>query len=674
MDEKTVGQIIRHAEQNYIYNTTRMGKYVQWRMHDVIETIDAYLNSKHISGETDSLGRPKPFFNIVTAAVNIWYRATDLDRKDIRIIADKIEDTAMAFIATVHLRNWMKTARFGVFLNQWGRTLARYGSAVVKFVEKDGELVASVIPWNRLIVDPVDFEAIPTIEKFYKTEEQLYKMVKTNGYDKAKVEALCESVKQARKTLDKLQQDEQNDFIELYEVHGELSKAQYLRAKGIEPKEGDDDIYFQQMHVISLVQGEKKDEMDEFVLYVGKEKKHPYMITHLIEEDGRTLSIGAVEYLFDAQWMQNHTVKNMKDTLDIASKLIFQTADPRYVGRNVLNAIETGDIFVHADNSPLTRVANDKPDIGALQNFGTMWQNLAQEITATPDAMRGTNPPANQPWSTTASLLQQGNSLFEIMTENKGLAVTDMMTNFIIPYIKTKMDTKEEVVATLDSQEIAEIDAIYIPQEAIKRFNKEAVNKVLAMKPGVPADQQPQGIPSPYQPQLSEQAVKDQLALLGNKRSFKPDELDMKSWKDVLGDFEWKVNVEVTNEATDKQAAMTTLNTLFQTLASNPYILQNPNAKMVFDAILTETGRISPLQIEQVNAPASRMPNATIREVVDFKDLPPAAKAQMLQFMGIQVSPQDMQPQIAQGNQPTPQTQPVPAASPPAALPGNIGQ
>jgi hypothetical protein len=669
---KTVGEMVRDAEQQYLYGTTRMGKYVNWRMHDVIETIDAYLNSKHISGETDSLGRPKPFFNIVTAAVNIWYRATDLDRKDIRILPDKVSNTALAFIATVHLQLWMKKARFGVFLNQWGRTLARYGSAIVKFVEKDGELIPSVIPWNRFIADAVDFDAIPHIEKFYKTEEQLYKMARANGYDLNKVDELCSAL-QARRTLDNYAKDYQNDFIELYEVHGEMSQAQYLKAQGKEPKEGDDDIFFQQMHVVSLVAGEKESQYDEFVLYVGKEKQDPYMITHLIEEDGRTLSIGAVEYLFDAQWMQNHTAKNMKDTLDIASKLIFQTSDPRYTGRNVLNAIETGDIFIHAENSPLTRVANDKPDISALENYGTMWRQLAQEITATPDSMRGTNPPANQPWSTTSTLLQQGNSLFEIMTENKGLAVADMMTRFIIPFIKTKMDTKEEIVATLDSQEIAEIDAIYIPQEAIKRFNQEAVKKVLAMQPGQPT--QPGSVPSPYQPQLSEQAVKDQLALMGNKRSFTPDELDIKTWKDVLKDLEWEVNVEVTNEGSDKQAVMTTLNTLFQTLASNPYILQNPNAKMVFDAILTETDRISPLQLQQVNSPAARMPNSTIREVVDFRDLPPAAKAQMLQFMGIQVSPEDMQAAALprQPNQPpTPQTQQAPTASPPATgLPAN---
>ena len=645
---KTVGEIIRHAEDNYLFRSVKLGKYVSWSMHDTIEKIDAYLNSQHTSGPTDSLGREKPFFNIVTAATNIWYRATDLDRKNIRIMPDKIQNTAMAFIATVHLQDWMKKARFGVFLNQWGRTLARYGSAVVKFVEKNGELTATVIPWNRVIADPIDFDAVPRIEKFYKTEEQLRKMVKDNGYDATKVEALCEAI-QSRRTLDKNSQDDQNDFIELYEVHGRMSMATYLKAKDKEPKEEDDDNYFQQMHVVSIVSGGEGKEDDEFTLYVGKEKKDPYMLTHLIEEDGRTLSIGAVEYLFDAQWMQNHTAKNMKDTLDIASRLIFQTSDPRYVGRNVLNAIETGDIFIHAENAPLTRVANDKPDIVALQNFGTMWRNLAQEITSTPDALRGNTLPSGTPYALGSLLAQQGNSLFEIMTENKGLAIEDMMREFIIPFIKTKMDTKDEIVATLDSEEIAEIDAMYVPNEAARRYNAKVLQTVLSG-----------GTPSPYQPQLAQQEVKDQLALQGNKRSFTPDELNLKTWKDVLKDFEWKAIVEVVNENTDKQAVMTTLNTIFQTIASNPYILQNPNAKMIFDAILTETGRISPVQLAQVTAPASRMPNATLRESVDFKDLPPSAKVQLLQSMGIQVNPQDIQP--------------APTASPPigaTALPIN---
>jgi hypothetical protein len=607
MSLKTVHDIVRDAETNYLSGSTKMGQYVDWSMHDTIETIDAYLNSKHISGTTDSLGREKPFFNIVSAAVNIWYRATDLDRKNIRIMPDKMSNTALAFIATVKLQNWMKEARFGTFLNDWGRTLARYGSAIVKFVEKDGELTASVVPWNRYIADPVQFDAIPRIEKFYMTPAQLRKQ---EGYDQDMVDALISAVS-ARKTIDGMQKDNMDDFIEVYEVHGELD----TRLLDEEPDLNIEDKeikYRQQMHVVSYVESEG-DKYDDFTLYSGKEKKDPYMLTHLIPEDGRTLAIGAVEYLFEAQWMANHSVKNMKDTLDMASKLIFQTADSKFVGRNVLSAIETGDIFVHKENMPLTRLANDKPDIAAMQNYLSMWQSLGQELTSTPDALRGTTMPSGTPYSLGALLGQEANSLFEIMTENKGLAVEDMMRQYILPHLGTKMDTKDEIIGVLEGEGIAEIDAMYVPQQAIKNHRKDTFDKLgkLLDKP-LDAPINPEELPQPFNPQMEEQAVRQSMAPLGNKRSFVPDDLDEKTWKEAFKDFEMHATVEVTNENTDKQAVLTTLSAVLQTIGSNPQILQDPNAKMILGAILTETGRISPIQLAAASAqPAQPMQTNT---------------------------------------------------------------
>jgi hypothetical protein len=598
---KTVPEVVRAAETNLLMGTTKLGKYVNRSHYETVERIYATLHSKHISGETDSQGRVKPYFNISIASANIWDWATAIKQKNIRIMPDKLEDTGLALIATVHLHEWMRKARFGVFLKEWGRTLSRFGSCVSKFVEQNGELTCSVIPWNRFIADPVDFDAIPHIEKFYKTEEQLYKMADENGYDKKMVEALCNAIS-TRKNIDKTQQDNQSNFIELYEVHGRMSKAVYLKSKGLEPKEEDDDIYFQQMHVISFVATEEGHE--DFTLFSGKEKKDPYMITHLVPEDGCTLSIGAIEAIFDPQWMNNHSVKNIKDTLDIASKLVFQTADSRYVGRNILSAIETGDIFIHKENMPLTRVANDKPDIVALQNFSTMWQNIAQQITSTPDAMRGSTLPSGTPYALGTLLQQQSNHPFEQMLENKGLSVTDMMTTHIIPFLITKMDTKEEIVATLDEQGITEIDAMYVPNQAIKNYNALAVHDVL--------HNDMKGIMSgaiktyPEMQSQMEGGVKQGLAPHGNKRSFKPDEL---SWKLDFKDFKWQVIVEVTSENTDKQAVLTSLSTAFQTIASLAGRPMTPDERLIFSKIMQETGSVSPLQLSIASAQPSPVPS-----------------------------------------------------------------
>jgi len=597
----SICEIVREAEENYTTGTTQIGKYVDWSMYETIERIDAYSNSKHISGDTDSLGREKPFFNIVTSAMNIWYRATDIDRKDIRILPDKLSNTALAFVATIFLQNGMKESRFGVFLNQWGRALSKYGSVVVKFVEQDGKLIPTVVPWNRFIADPIDFNAIPRIEKFYKTPAQLYKMVEKLGYDKNQVDALCNALSE-RETIDGQNKDNQANFIELYEVHGELSKTVYNTSKGIDSEDGDEDIYFQQMHVVSFVADNNKEgEYRDFTLFSGKEAKDPYMITHLIEEDGRTLSIGSVEYLFDAQWMQNHTIKNQKDVLDLSSKLIFQTSDSAYLGRNVLSAIESGDIMVHKDNMPLTQINNSKADIVALQNFGTQWQMLSRELTSTPDALRGTTMPSGTPYSLGALLAQNSSSLFEIMTENKALAIEDMMREFVLPFISKKLDTKDEIVAVLDEAGLSEIDNMYIPKQAAKEYNDEFKKSLLRGE-----------LPEPFNQQEAEGKIRQQLAPLGNKRFIKPDELDEQTWKDALKDFNMKAVVEVSNENTDKQAVLTTLSTVLQSIASNPAILQDPNAKMVFSKILEQTSVISPMQLASTsNTPPPPMPTAS---------------------------------------------------------------
>lgn len=575
--------VVRRLESEYTNGTsTKISEHVEFDMYDTINTIEAYLNSKHISGNTDSLGREKPFFNIVTAAVNIWYRATDIDRKNIRILPDKASDTVVAFIATQLLQNWMREENFGIFLNQWGRSLARYGSSIVKFVRKNGNLNASVVPWARLIVDPIDYTSQPIVEKLYKTPAQLRA---NKAYDQEVVERLIEA-RSTRKTLHGDQRDNRTEFIEVYEVHGELEESLLTENEK-------DTEFVQQMHVVSFVSS--GGEYEDYTLYKGREAKSPYMLTHLIEEDGRTLSIGAVEYLFDAQWMKNHTVKNMKDTLDLASKLIFQTSDGAYVGRNVLSAIETGDILIHQVNQPLTQINNSKADIVAFQNFGMEWERLSQTITSTPESMRGDTLPSGTPYSLGAYLGAQANSLFELMTESKGLYIEEMMREFIIPHIKTKMDTKDEIVAILDNADVDKIDDIYIKKFARKHTNEKL--KQMVLNGEFPSGKDEAEIEAQLQSD-----VRDQLKnSLGTQRFFKPSELPEKTWKELMKNLEMRVAVEVTNENTDKGAVMQTLTALLQTIATNPMILQDPNAKMIFGQILTETGKISPLSLSTPN-------------------------------------------------------------------------
>jgi len=581
--------LVRDQEQNYVEGTTSISKYVEFSMYETVQKIDSYMNSVHISGDVDAIGRQKPFFNIVVAARNIWYRATDIDRKDIRLKVTKSSDVVLTLVANILLRQWMKKNHFGQVLNDWGRTLATYGSAVLKFVEKDGELIVSVIPWNRLLPDVIDFENNLIIEVLEYTPAQLRK---NKAYDQDMVKQLLES-ESLRTDLNNQTKDNKKGYIKVYEVHGEIEK-EYLT-----DKESDEDVFEQQMHVVCFVKGDydrstRSYKYDDYTLYRGKEKKNPYLKTDLISEDGKTLAVGAVQNLFEAQWMTNHSVKMEKDVLDFASLMILQTADTGLVGMNVLNGLVTGDMLVYdAQKDPNgVRQVNNAHDISQIVTFGQMWQSLGREINGISEAMATGEVKAGSAWRQTEALLTESHSLFEIMKENKGLAIEKMLREYIIPHLKTKMDTADEIGEVLQDAEVAQFDSIYVPNEARRRNNKRIKDQVLSGQIAEQGDLM-----------TMEQDVKDELAPLGNQRFLKPSDIPDKTWKEMLKDFEWEPDVNPTGEDSDDRAVMETLNTMLKTAVNQPELY-----KFLVNKILEKTGQISPVEIPNFKAPQQLSP------------------------------------------------------------------
>ena len=205
--------------------------------------------------------------------------------------------------------------------------------------------------------------------------------------------------------------------------------------------------------------------------------------------------------------------------------------------------------------------------------------------------MRGENQPAGSAWRQTEALRQESHSLFELMTENKGLAVENMLTKYIIPHVKKLMDTPDELAATVDSVGIMEFDSMYVPNEAIRRDNEQVKKTILSGEVAQNLD-----LPT------LEGDIKKELSNLGTQRFIKPSDLDGVKWKEALKDLEWEVDCEITDEAKDKMAIMETLKTVFTTLA-NPNTaaaLETPKGKFIFNKILEETGAVSELELAQI--------------------------------------------------------------------------
>ena len=584
-DVRTIPEIIREIEQMDENGETTYSEYVTESMREDINKTEAYINSKHISGDTDYLGREKPFFNIVMAARNVWYRATDIDRKDIKVRADKQKDIIKAFLATLKLQEWMKTVNFGQFLNDWGLSLATHGSTVAKFIEKDGELSAQVIDWNNLLCDAIDFDGNVKIEKLYYTPAQLKKQ---KGYDQELVEELLKNTTK-RETMDGHAKDNKDDYILVYELHGELPLSL------LTDEEEDEDTFVQQMHVVSLSDSKEVSisdgEGESYTLYSGKEAKDPYMITHLIKKDGQTYSGGAVKNLFEAQWMVNDSQKQIKDQLELASKIVFQTSDGAFAGKNALTNIENGDILVYKTKEPLTRLAGT-PDIVAMQSFKADWQNVAMQINGINEAMVQA-PKSGSAWRQTQAALQEAHSLFELMTENKGLAIIKMLREYVIPHFKKKLNNSEEISMTLEDYQIKQIDQMYVPNEITRMMNER--KKAIILSGEIYDPTQEEGLIAKTEEEIMAN-------LTGNQRFIKPSEVESKTWKEVFKDMEMDLEIDVTGEVRDVQGALATLTTVLQTIASNPQALLDPNFKMIFNKIIMLAGGISPVELETTQA------------------------------------------------------------------------
>lgn len=587
--ENSVYELVRRNENAWILGNVKTSKYVYENFYEDISTIEAYLNSKHISGDKDSLGRDKPFFNIVLAARNIWFRCTDLDRKNIVAKAKKQKDYIPSLLFTAHLNKWMKEENFGQYLNDWGLYLASYNAAVTKFVEKDDRLHIKVIPWQKMIVDVLNFEQNPIIEILEFTQEELRSH---KEYDQDIVENLIKS-QVNRKMVDRQMKDFMHpNFVRLYEVHGQMPLS------WLTGKEKDKNTYEQQMHVVSFVGGKNDGSFNDFTLYSGREKQNPYQLTQLVPAvDGSISLMGSVKSLFDAQWMTNHTVKNIKDQLDIASKLIFQTNDPAYANQNVLENIEQGQLMIYQQGyNPLAQVQNNSHDISALESFMGQWKELTQTITNTPNVMSGMAQSNIGAYRKELLMIQQSQANFDIMVQNKGLAIERMMRDYITPYLIGKMGNSDELVMELNSYGIDKIDKAYINNESIKRFNSKLVNAVV--------NGQFDNLPNLTDEQ---QGVQEQLSNMGGVRFIKPSEIDDVTWADIFEDFESDVTYQITDENGDQQTILSSLNGLLQTII-NPAgqaALQTPQGKLIFNEILNQIGVISPVEFNEL--PAQQM-------------------------------------------------------------------
>lgn len=525
--------------------------------HQTLKKILYYTESKYESGQKDRRGKLKPFFNIVNFRVNVATRATDLDTKDIQIVADEPQFMPMSFLLQKEVYNWMKDSNFAQTLNEMGNTRAKFGGVLVKkcIEQEEGEeeeLELEVVDWRNVIVDPGCPDEM-VIEKHYMTENEL-----------AEKDGVWEGVREAIDVVRKTPAGK----LEVFELTAELPEA-------YAPEGGDEYTY----RIQKFIMYNKTKSGKAVIMYHEFLDEFPYKYLAWEKVNGR-LGRGIVEDGFEAQQWTNDAVIKEKEAMELGSKVIFKSTDPN-IQNNILSEVENGQIIKIAQGSDLAianTITNNLPEFRQLIQS---WDSQLEKTTSTFNAVTGETMPSGTAYRTTAILNQEATSMFDYRREEMGIFLVEIFTDWIIPYLLKKFNKAHILAAEFTPDELAAIDDSFANFEA----NQKVKASILAGNPIYAED---------YAKLVAE--TKDLLKKSKDKRFLDIPKGQYKNWQP-------KVTILTTGEQKNKAVILESLNNVLMTAAKAPQVLTDPTLSKVFAKILEVSGSgISPISLGMGNS------------------------------------------------------------------------
>jgi hypothetical protein len=533
---------------------------------ETLRRIELYFNSKFESGEFDSQGFKKFFYNIVQFPVDIEAKATDIDTKDYVFVPESIDYQTGTFLIQKEFIHWLKENKWGQKLNELVRARPKYGTVVVKKV-KD---TIKPVNLHNLINDP-RVEHLwqgPVIETHVMTSSELRAM----PWDKKAIE----------------------DIIELYEenfTENEIivrERYGYCQVKDLDPSSDSDEV----VYAMVVAAGVEKVEIDQTnkierelgeVLYyteitAPKDELNlgdfPYRESHRRKMHGRWLGIGKVEELFDPQIRMNELQNIKSKGLYWSSLQLFQSRD-KTVARNMLEDVLNGEIL--RTDSEITPVNTARTNLADFNQEEQRWDKNVQERAFTFEVETGQSLPSGTPFRLGALLAQKSGGFFNMMREDMGLFLVDLFYECMVPLFKKNKKKKHIVMLPVD-------------EEGLKAKIEEYAEFLLFEE--VNSGKLP--------PNLEErrQAIREKLM----SRGFFPIEVPDSFYDDI----KFKIKLAITDEQLDFGQKMESVSNLLQVISGNPLVLQNPEIRGILFEILNLAG-LNPSSLG-INKPIPQRP------------------------------------------------------------------
>ena len=557
---------------------------LQFNQKETLRNVEFYSASRYLSGNTDELGKEKPFYNVCNYRVTIAKIATDLDVKDIKFDPDTIDQKTVVATMMINreLFKYLKEINFSRTLNEMGHTRPKYGGVLVKRYKGDNVVELEVVDWRNVESDPVDVLGGAIIETHYMNPSDVIKKSDT-WYESEIDEAVTAHAKANKNKPTKMM---------IKEVTGEFPLSFDPEIEETE----DNSKEFKSMCFYIACVGKKK-----WLLYKEdvKDIKDKYRYLEWERIPGRGLGRGVIEDGFESQWAINDAMLSMKNAMEIAGKVILSTTS-RKISGNALTDVQSGHIFELEDNKTISSLNLSPSALPQFERSIALWNTQYNQASSTYDANTGEAPTAGTPYSQTALLNQVANSPFEYRREEWGIFLNEILNDWIFPELKKRIMKEHYLVSEFDEEELKVID------EAINIKNQKQMMKEALLAGNLPTEGDVAGMGA---------EVSKSLSTFGSKREIEIPE----KFLDVKG----KISANITGELKNKSAVLQSLDNVLKTVVSsfNPNtgqyaVLQDPVLSKIFGTIVEMSGiPISSAMLRTSGAPTAPTQGADLSAV-----------------------------------------------------------
>lgn len=558
-DDNSIYALFRNEIGDFSRTYVEIVPGYYFNQKETLKRIELYNNSKFESGETDTEGFHKFFYNISQFACETAAKALDVDTKDYKFIPDTKADVIPTLFMSREMKLWMRQNHWGSTLNDITDDLPVYGSIVLRKTRKG---IAQVNIHN-IVNDPSVSKLSdgPVIETLPYTADDLMLEVE-NGWDAHAIQEVIE----------RYNKDGQRNQILVQMRHGYVNRSKI--EPGFDPSKDEDKLGYYVIvcaGVEKISTKRKGNQIASFINYgqvlfyqkIDPKKDFPYRELHYRKRKGRWLGYGVVERNFDAQIRQNELQNIKSKALYWAGRIVFQTLDDS-PAKNLLTDLVNGEIL--RVKSEIKEIGIRNIDLNAFREEEQRWDKNVSESVFSLEAL----PQGSTAKSYRGQALQKlaADSFYKKKRENVGLFLRDLFFEFIIPQFKADKKKKHMLSLGADDKDREGLLSNYAEFLLYNHLETKTQNRMMILtKEAVDAERQ---------------RIKSRLLSSKNTHVEAPDEF--------YDNAKFHMELVITEEQIDLGQKAELVTQLFQTLAANPQVLQDENLRNLLTQVLATQG------------------------------------------------------------------------------------